>query len=483
MPTFACSLNEETTPLNHVWEHTVGSGHAALALRADWRAQLERCRRELGFRHVRFHGLLTHPMDIVVHRDDKALYSFFNADQIFDYLLSIGMKPFVELSFMPDALASGTKTAFSYRANVTAPKDPRQWTALIRKAMRHWIERYGAEEVRSWYFEVWNEPNLTVFGTGLQEDYFTLYRLTVEAIKSVDGALRVGGPATANGEWVADFVAFTQKHDLAADFITTHQYPTDAFGSPGDDTEHQLAKSTRGFMRERALDARREAAGRPLYYTEWSTSSNPRDKLHDEPFAAAFATNILMSVDDTVDGYSWWTFSDIFDENQMPGTAFEGGFGLLSIHGIAKPVYRAFELLHKLGHRQLVVDGRHDTVSAWVVMSDDGTRATLLLTNHALPLHSVRTETVRFELRDAPTPLSASIERVDDEHANAPGAWRHMGQPNDLHEEKLEQLQEASRLVVEKLDFHYADGVTVVELQLPPHGVAAVTLELGPSAT
>ncbi len=482
MPTFACSLHEKTSPLKHVWEHTVGSGHAALALRADWQAQLERCRSELGFRYVRFHGLFTHPMDAVVIRDNKPLYSFFNADQIFDYLLSIGMKPFVEMSFMPRALASGTKTAFSYRANVTAPKDPRQWTALIREAVRHWILRYGADEVRSWYFEVWNEPNLDVFGSGQQEDYFTLYRETVKAVKSVDDALRVGGPATANGEWIADFVAFTAKDKLPVDFISTHQYPTDAFGSPGDNTEEQLAKSTRGFMREKAQDARREAAGRALYYTEWSTSSNPRDKLHDAPFAAAFAALIAMSVDDTVDGYSWWTFSDIFDENQMPGRPFEGGFGLLSIHGVAKPVYRAFELLHRLGHRRLMVDGEHDTVSAWVVTDDAPTRATLLLTNHALPHHPIRTETVRFELRDAPAPLGARIERVDDEHANAPRAWRLMGQPRDLNAQQLAQLHDASRLLVEDIDFRHANGVTVVELELPPHGVAAVTLELEPGA-
>ena len=475
MPTFSCNLGEETTPLRHTWEHTVGSGHAGLALRADWQAQLRRCHAELGFRHVRFHALLTHPMDVVVRRDEW-LYSFFNVDQIFDFLLSIGMKPFVELSFMPDDLASGSKTAFHYRANVTPPKDHGEWAALIDKIVRHWIDRYGADEVRRWFFEVWNEPNLDVFGPASQEEYFRFYRTTAAAIKAVDAALRVGGPATAASAWVGDFVAFADANGVAADFISTHQYPTDAFGSPGDDTETQLSKSERGVMREKAQDVRREAAGRPVYYTEWSTSSNPRDALHDQPFAAAFATFIVMNVDDVVDGYSWWTFSDIFDENEMPGTPFEGGFGLLSIHGIAKPVYRAFELLHRLGTRRLLVDGTHDTVSAWAVRGGDNA-VTLLLVNHALPRHHIDTEHVCLRIDGAPEPCAASVERVDADHANAPRKWAQMGKPDDLNESELAQLHAASRLQRETIGWHHADGATTIELDLPPHAVAAVTIE------
>jgi xylan 1,4-beta-xylosidase len=103
---FSCNVSGPSTALPHFWEHTIGSGHAPLALRADWQQQMRRCREELGFRHVRFHGLLSDDMGTLVCEDDQLLYSFFNADQVFDFLLSIGMKPFVELSFMPTALAS-----------------------------------------------------------------------------------------------------------------------------------------------------------------------------------------------------------------------------------------------------------------------------------------------------------------------------------------------------------------------------------------
>ncbi len=475
MPTFTSSFSQSITPLRHTWEHTVGSGHAELALRADHQTQLRRCHRELGFRYVRFHALLSHPMDALICQNNEWLYSFFNADQIFDFLFSIGMKPFVELSFMPEALASGTKTAFHYRANVTPPKSYREWAVLIRELAKHWIDRYGLAEVRSWFFEVWNEPNLDVFGSGKQKDYFKLYKVTARALKEVDASLQVGGPVTAKSAWIGDFVAYIEKAKLPADFISTHQYPTDAFGGPGDDTATQLGKSRRGIMREKALDAKREAGDRPLYYTEWSISSNPRDHLHDEPFAAAFATNILMSVDDVVDCYSWWTFSDIFNENYMPSVPFQGGFGLLNLHNIAKPVYRAFELLHGLGDTRFLVDGLHDTVSVWVIGKETRS-ATILLTNHALPHNQIRKENVRIQLRDVLPTATAILQRVDDNHANALAIWREMGKPDYLTPTQVDQLQAASELVREPFSLQQEGNTAEFEIDLPPNAVAAVSL-------
>ena len=193
---FQCDLAEPGEDFPHFWEHCVGSGHAALALRADWQAQMRRAHDELGFRHVRFHGLLDDDMGTLIEQNDQPLYSFFNADRIFDFLLSIGMRPFVELSFMPGMLASTGQTIFRYRANVSPPKDFGQWAALIAKLVAHWVDRYGADEVRKWFFEVWNEPNLDAFGSGKQDGYFRLYAITARAIKSVDPRLKVGGPPT-----------------------------------------------------------------------------------------------------------------------------------------------------------------------------------------------------------------------------------------------------------------------------------------------
>lgn len=474
---FFCDLASKTTPFPHFWEHCVGSDHAPMALRADWQGQLKRCHEELGFQYVRFHGLLSDDLGTLVRPKRDLIYSFFNVDQIFDYLLSIGMKPFVELSFMPEALASGSKTVFHYKANVTPPKDYRQWATFIRKLITHLVDRYGLKELSQWFFEVWNEPNLKSFWTGDQRDYFKLYRYTVEAIKSVDDSLRVGGPATAKSEWIEDFVDFCEKKKIAADFISTHHYPTDGFES-NVNSEIQLFKSQRGIMREVAQDTRRRAGGKPVYYTEWNSSSNPRDPLHDEPYAAAFAASTIIEAKGLVAGYSFWTFSDIFEEKCLPSVPFHGGFGLLNLHGIPKPTYRAFELLHDLGTEQFLVDGLHETIDCSVIRKDS--TLTVLLTNHTTPGHSIDTEAIKIRLDSASEPFAAHIQRIDATHANARALWEQMGQPEYLTETEVEQLQEGSLLVKEKQSWSYNDRAMFLETSLPPHAVAAITIEFAP---
>lgn len=471
---FFCDLAEATTPLPHFWEHTVGSDHAPVALRADWQSQLQRAQGELGFQHVRFHGLLSDDFGIVVQNNKKLLYSFFNCDQVFDFLLSIGMRPFVELSFMPTPLASRNKTVFNYKANISPPRDYKQWSRLIDRVVSHCAERYGKGEVSEWFFEVWNEPNLSAFWSGNQRDYFRLYRNTAEAIKKIDGSFKVGGPATAKSQWIEDFVDFCERNGVPADFISTHHYPTNGFERI-EDTEEQLFKSQRGIMRQVAEDTRRYAVNRPVYYTEWNASSNPRNPLHDEPYAAAFVASTIFEANGLVDGYSFWTFSDIFEEHYLPSAPFHGGFGLLTLHGIPKPTYRAFELFRGLGNEQSLVDGLHETVDCSLVQKESS--VTIVVTNHTTPGHSIETEQLVIRLDNTREPLRASIQRIDDDHANPKRLWIEMGQPEHLTSKQIEQLQEASQLVTEKQKFSYRDGSIVLKMSVPPHAVAAITIE------
>jgi xylan 1,4-beta-xylosidase len=475
---FRCDLsNPAASPFLHAWEHTVGSGHATLALRADWQRQLTQCHRELGFRHVRFHGLLCDDVGTLMCEDDALVYSFFNADQICDFLLSIGMRPFVELSFMPTALSSGKNTVFHYGANVTPPKDYTAWATLIGKLVGHWVERFGLAEVAEWPFEVWNEPNLASFWTGSQADYFRLYACTARAIKDVHESLRVGGPATADNQWIDELLAYCDSHGTPIDFVSTHHYPTDAFGKPGDDTLAQLAQSRRSALRDEAAKARDQARGKPLYYTEWATSSNPFDALHDQPYAAAFIAKTVMESHSLVDGYSYWTFTDIFEENYFSSVPFHGGFGLLTIHGVPKPAYRAFEMLHRLGDEILKVDGHHATLDVWVTRS--GRQVQVLVTNGALARHPIGTETVRLELKGTGEIRSAHVERIDDDHANARRAWTEMGRPESLLPRQVDALIEASLLVKEPVPVaHETPEAVVFCLTLPPQGTALLTLEL-----
>ncbi|MBD8882332.1 beta-xylosidase [Rhodanobacter sp. 7MK24] len=476
MPEFHCNLDQTGDLLRHVWSHTIGSDHARMALRADWREQMRRVREELGVEYVRFHGLLDDDMAILLDEQDTLHYGFHNADLIIDFLREIGMRPFVELSFMPTALASGHTTVFSYRGNVTPPKKLADWEALIDRLLRHWVDRYGLDEVRRWYFEVWNEPNISSFWTGTQADYFELYRHTATTIKSVDAQLQVGGPATANDEWIADFVAFCRRARLPCDFVSTHHYPTDAFGKPGDDTEKQLSLATRGILHRRVLDSCAAAATLPVYYTEWCSSSNPFFKLHDEPYAAAFMIKNFLAVADLVQCYSWWTFSDIFAENYFSSVPFHGGFGLLTIDGIPKPTYRAFQMLHRLGHERLRVDGAHVTVDAAVVRGEGVVM--VLLSNHAFPEHPIAAEKVTIELACSQPPTGAWLERIDEDHCNPRKLWEELGSPDYPNAEQQHRLNEAALLQREPLRWHAKTGGFSLNIDLPPHAVAAITLHV-----
>lgn len=480
----ASDLNGSPVLLRQPWRECVGSGHAVLALRADWQAQMRQARAELGFRHVRFHGLLSDDMGTLVCENDQLLYSFFNTDQIFDFLRTLEMYPIVELSFMPAALASGGATVFQYRANITPPRDLAQWGELMRRLAAHWVERYGIDEVAQWYFEVWNEPNLPAFWSGGQQAYFDLYECTVRAIKGVDARLRVGGPATAQNAWLPEFLAFCQQRGLPVDFLSTHYYPTDAFGQIGADTDTQLEHAPLGVMRERAQAAREQAQGRPLLYTEWNITSNPRDPLHDSSFGAALALRIALSVDDLVDAYSYWVVSDIFSENYFPSVPFHGGFGLFNLHGIKKPVYSAFEMLVALGecHYPPEPPQSHPTVQLWVGEPlGDGLLSRVLCINQAMPRHAIAAEDIALRVRPRPglRVRRVSLSRIDEQHANPRQLWQQMGEPEYLSAAQVDALRQAATPLLEELQLPPQDNAeqALLAFSVAPQSVNLLSIE------
>ena len=478
--TLTCDLNGTSQPLRHPWRTCVGSGHATLALRADWQAQLRQAKNDLGFRYVRFHGLLDDDMGTLICQSNEFVYSFLNADQIFDFLLSIGMRPIVELSFMPSTLSSGSDIVFHYKGNITPPRHYEQWGELMRRLASHWVERYGIEEVSQWYFEVWNEPNLPAFWTGGQAAYFQLYETTVNAIKGVAPRLRVGGPASAGNAWIGEFQEFCKSRSLSPDFISTHFYPTDAFGEIGADTLTQLEHAPLDVMRQKALSARQQAQGKPLLYTEWNITSNPRDPMHDSSAAAALATRIVMSVDDVVDAYSYWTFSDIFEENYFPSVPFHGGFGLLNLHGIKKPIYKAFEMVGMLGERYYPIEQSHPTVMLWVGDTISMPLVShVLCINQAMPRHPIQDEDINLQLKGrlGRQARSVALTRIDEHNANPAALWRQWGQPEYLSQAQVEALRKAAEPPSTSLPFTAADGKLLLAFQVAPQSVNLLRIE------
>jgi xylan 1,4-beta-xylosidase len=297
----------------------------------------------------------------------------------------------------------------------------------------------------------------------------------VGVIKAVDSQLRVGGPATAKEEWLEEFQDFCDHNRLPIDFLSTHHYPNDVLWYEHQDTETQLANSRRGILLEWAREAHRRARGRPLFYTEWNCSSNPRYPPQDEPYAAAFIVKTILEMAGLVECYSFWTFSDLFEENYFPSVPFHGGFGLLNLHGLPKPNYHAFDLLHRLGEELLHVDGRHETVDVWVVRKPES--MVVMLTNHALPRQPIAAEEVQVRLLGTPAPRAAWIQRIDREHANVKRLWQEMGEPEYLSAAEVERLEEKSRLRKEPQAFRCEDRAVCLDVTLPPQAVAAVTLE------
>jgi xylan 1,4-beta-xylosidase len=343
-----------------MFKECVGAGRANEGLRADWQQQLAYVKKECDFKYIRMHGLLTD--DMGVYREDKngnPEYNFQYIDVLYDYLLSIGIKPFVELGFMPEALASGKQTIFWWRGNTTPPKDYTKWESLIRNLVIHFTERYGSDEVKTWYFEVWNEPNLNGFWAGTQEDYFKLYKHSVQAIKSVNKEYRVGGPATAGAAWEPEMIDFCSKNTLPLDFISTHSYGVkqgylDEFGNSGTILDKN-PMSVSGDI----LQSRKEIAGSlmpnlELHYTEWSSSYTPADPIHDSYHQAAYVLEKIKQVGNATNSMSYWVFTDIFEEAGPRFTPFHGGFGLLNYQAINKPAFYSYKFLNMLGNIELV---------------------------------------------------------------------------------------------------------------------------------
>lgn len=356
----AIDCKQVAGPANTMFKGCVGAGRANEGLRADWQQQLAYVKKECDFKYIRMHGLLTDDM-AVYSEDNKGnpVYNYQYVDVLYDYLLSIGMKPFVELGFMPTALASGNKTIFWWRGNVTPPKDYKKWGDLIRNLTQHFTGRYGADEVKTWYFEVWNEPNLNGFWAGTQDEYFKLYKYTVEAIKSVNSSYRVGGPATAGAAWVPDMINFCSKNNLPLDFISTHSYGVnqgflDEYGHSGT----VLSKDPMAVSGD-ILNSRKQIAGSvlpnlELHYTEWSASYTPADPIHDSYHEASYILEKIKQVGNAANSMSYWVFTDIFEEPGPRFTPFHGGFGLLTIQGIPKPSFFSYQFMNRLGNTELV---------------------------------------------------------------------------------------------------------------------------------
>lgn len=364
------------------WGKLITAGRASEGLYADWREQLKRVQKEIGFEYIRFHGIFND--DMMVYRETKEgepIYNWQYFDSLFDFLLSIGLRPMLELGFMPTAMRSGEQTIFWWEGNVTPPKDYKKWADLIEATVKHCINRYGLQEVLKWYFEVWNEANITPFWSSDMDEYFKLYEVTVNTIKKVNPDLRVGGPATSSSDddtcpWIGEFLEFCEKKNLPVDFVSTHPYPNSYplynYGYPCYKDENGTYRSLKWLEETMSKTPYKDAE---VHITEWNSSPNCRDLVHDTAFMTSYIVQNNLKVLGLADSIGFWDFTDIFEEESLGDTIFHGGFGMINVQGLLKPSYHGYWFLSKLGDE--IIEKGDDYV---VTRKDD--RVQILLWNY-----------------------------------------------------------------------------------------------------
>lgn len=355
MQTNLISLERVGGPLNRFFQNGISSCHAYLTLREDFRDHVRRVQRDIGFHSIRFHGIFNDDVGVVHYAparytdpDGGPRLNFQNIIRIYRFFVEQNMTPFVELGFMPEQLASGTKTCFAYKGNVTPPKDYAQWGRLVRRFAAQMVETFGLNEVRRWHFEVWNEPDLSYFWTGSRADYFRLYAESAKALKSIDEGLKIGGPATSECRWIQATLDFCKQNNLPLDFISTHNYCTEAvLGIDGQKTETVWGGGPQKMLANAVkVRAKVDASAFPkaeIHFTEWNVTPVHADRFgKDSEFTAAFVLATLKKVSGLVDSYMFWTISDIFEESGISLMPFTGKYGLVNFDGVPKPVFHAF---------------------------------------------------------------------------------------------------------------------------------------------
>lgn len=429
---------------------------------------------DLGANLVRAHAILHDDNKVVTRGPGGSLrYDFTRIDVIYDQVLELGLRPVVELSFMPAALARDPgQTVFAYQGIISPPADWAEWRGLIRLLTTHLIQRYGAEEVRRWAFEVWNEPNLVVFWPGTQEEYLRLYDEAARAIKAVDPRLRVGGPATAAGEWVGMLAAHAASAAVPLDFVSTHTY-----GNLPIDPRPSLSQNGAG--------------GIPVWWTEWGVGSTHFGPVHDSPFGAPFVLSGFLSAQGRLDAVAYWVISDHFEELGRPPRLFHNGFGLLTVGNLRKPRYWAVHLAAHMGDEVLGSrcdgDGAGTIVQAWATRHTDG-MVDVLVWNGTINADLMNGDP-RLD-RNVQLTISglragtyeAALARVDQQHSNVVAHC-----PPDVtwpDEVLWARLRDTDHLDTQQLpDLTLADGEDArFDFHLPMPGIARIRLSAGEAA-
>jgi xylan 1,4-beta-xylosidase len=456
-------------PFPHFWEQMFGSGRAILSLRASYRRDLRAMKSATDIHYVRFHAIFDDEVGVYSEEaQGRPVYNWSYVDQIYDGLLENGVRPYVEMSFMPRALAASlTPHAFWYHPLPSPPKDYAKWEDLVYSFAKQLVDRYGVNEVSQWYFEVWNEPNIDFWtGEPKQATYFELYDHAALAVQRADPRLRVGGPATAQAAWIPEMIAHAARAHVPLDFVSTHVYGNDlsqdVFGTDEKiDRSELVARAVKKVETQVKTSARPDL---PIIWSEYNASYKNEIEVTDSAFMGPWLANNIRLCDGLTAMMSYWTFSDVFEEQGVIKTPFYGGFGLMAEGGVPKAAFNAFAMLHRLGDER----SQPDLADALVTRRADGTLA-IAVWNYAPPAAAGTARLVHLGVTGFSGTPRYHVEIVDRDHGSALDAWRAMGSPPSPTQEQYGELTRAAT-ATQKLD-----GTST--FMLPPHGLALVEVQ------
>lgn len=364
------SCRTEGTPLRHTWKNLLNVGYAHDILMRVVQEQILRAQKEVGFRYLRFHGILDDDMDLYHEDEDGSVrLNFVNVDLVLDFVLSAGLRPFIELSYVPAALARAQQTPFRRRSFYSMINSRVKWEQLIYGLVTHLIERYGIDEVRQWRFEAISFSLVMTEWLGFEE-CCEIYEASYRAVKRADAKLLFGGPSTHasavyENNHIAWFIAYTRNHDCVPDFFTLKNYPYQAIQRDPDFARYSLSqlsapsvlsKDSRFTKNTLAETARLlHSLGMDhcdIWLVEWSSTLWQRDFAAETCYKSSWIVQTICRNLDSAEAFGYWLLTDYLEEHEIGGV-FHGGPGLFTYNGIPKSGWQALRLLSLLGRRLL----------------------------------------------------------------------------------------------------------------------------------
>lgn len=350
--------------LRHKWKTMLAVTSAHALLLSDVQQMLSRIQREIGFAYVKFNGILSDEMHLYNETAaGKVQLSFAYVDKALDFLRSIGLKPFIQLGFMPAALSCENVHRFQY--SLSAPSSYPKWCSMVDQLIAHLLQRYGQSEIHSWLFCLWDQPDLAQEGSIFADPaaFYGFYRQTRDIVKARDPKISFGAPATfylpQEDSWYLCFLRWCEAHDCLPDFLNFHYYD---LVSNSVDTAQQtfgfwesmtLRDTPDGFSKFAAqvLGDRRKLhlENLPIYLTEWNNTPSQQDLLNDTCFKSCYIVKCILESYDKLDSFAYWSLTDWMGEGPQPEQQFFGGLGLFTADSIPKAGYYAFTLLRQLG--------------------------------------------------------------------------------------------------------------------------------------